>query len=100
MRPALISLLQKVPARPPRPRLKHMDPSSPIEKHFVLPPILYEGCQHISLSIASYHHAQELTRPAKKWLAKSHLNCYTILLYFEHRFHCYDKRVAKASLER
>ena len=30
-----------------------MDPSSPIEKHFVLPPILYAGCQqiHILLSI-------------------------------------------------
>ena len=48
-----------------------MDPSSPIEKHFVLPPILYGGCQHILLSIASYCHTQELTQQAKKWLAKS-----------------------------
>jgi hypothetical protein len=49
-----------------------MDPSSPIEKHFVLPPILYAGCQyiHILLSIASYYYAQELTWPAKKFLAK------------------------------
>jgi hypothetical protein len=67
---ALISSLRKVPARPSRPRLGHMDPSSPIEKHFVLPPILYAGCQHI-LSIAGYHYAEELTQPAKKWLTKS-----------------------------
>jgi hypothetical protein len=67
---ALISSLRKVPARPSRPRLGQMDPSSPIEKHFVLPPILYAGCQHILLSIASYHYAEELTQPAKKGLAK------------------------------
>ena len=48
-----------------------MDPSSPIEKHFVLQPILYAGCQHIFIIIASYYHAQELTWRAKKWLAKS-----------------------------
>ena len=56
-----------------RPRLGHMDPSSPIEKHFVLPPILYAGCQNIYIlvSIASYYYAQERTRPAKEWLAKS-----------------------------
>ena len=42
-----------------------------IEKHFVLPPNSLCGLPHILLSIASYHCAQELTRPAKKWLAKS-----------------------------
>ena len=58
-----------------------MDPSSPIEKHFVLPPILYAGCQqiHILLSIASYHYAQELTRPSKKWLAKVGCLCEPLL---------------------
>ena len=46
--------------------------SSPIEKHFVLPPIIMQAANlsHILLSIASYHHTQELTRPAKEWLAK------------------------------
>ena len=67
---ALISSLRKIPARPSRPFLGHMDPSFPIEKHFVLPRMLYAGCQHILSSIASHYHAQELTRRAKKWLAK------------------------------
>ena len=56
--------------RPSRPRLGHLDPSSPIEKHFVLQPILYAGYQHIIIIIASYYHAQELTRRAKQWRAK------------------------------
>ena len=54
--------------------------SSPIEKHFVLPSILYAGCQHILLYIASYYRAQELTRRAKKWLAKyGKKGCYSKL---------------------
>lgn len=52
---ALISSLRKIPARPSRPFLGHMDPSFPIEKHFVLPRMLYAGCQHILSSIASYY---------------------------------------------
>ena len=65
-----------------RPRLGHMDPSSPIEKHFVLPPILYAGCQHIHIlvSIASYYYAQERTRPAKEWLAKFRATLLGVLL--------------------
>ena len=50
----LITLLQKGPAHQSRLRLGHMDPSSPIEKHEVLPPILYAGCLFLLLSVASY----------------------------------------------
>ena len=32
----------------------HMDYSSPTEKHFVLPPILYADRQHILLATSSY----------------------------------------------
>jgi hypothetical protein len=49
-----------------------MDPSSPIEKHFVFPPILYAGCQniYILLSIASTR-----TGTASKGVARK-VTCY------------------------
>jgi hypothetical protein len=36
-------LAPKGPARPSRPSLRHMDSSPQVEKHFVLPPILYQA---------------------------------------------------------
>ncbi len=51
----------RVPTHPSRPCLRHRTPSFSIEKHFMLPPILYVPCSTLPRRSLPYQYTQSLS---------------------------------------